>query len=103
MLSTTKAYLCSAFMKWAGLLTLDDKPVNLPKLPSETDSAEVKEDFLHKHIGKFVDEFVLVEFDVERAWKEASQECQECQEQQRTPLSAAVLASQSLGSCKAKS
>ncbi|CAH3179477.1 unnamed protein product, partial [Porites lobata] len=95
MLSTTKAYLCSAFMKWAGLQTLDDKPVNLPKLPSETDSAEVKKDFLHKHIGKFVDEFVLVEFDVERAWKEASQECQE---QQRTPLSAAVLTSQSLGS-----
>ena len=36
MLSTTKAYLCFAFMKWAGLQTLDDKPVNLPKLPSET-------------------------------------------------------------------
>ena len=89
--------MCSAFMKWAGLQTLHDKPVNLPKLPSETDSAEVKEDFLHKHIGKFVDEFVLVELDVERAWKKASQE------QQRTPLSAAVLASQSLGSCKAKS
>ena len=89
--------MCFAFMKWAGLQTLDDKPVNLPKLPSETDSAEVKKDFLHKHIGKFVDEFVLVEFDVERAWKEASQE------QQRTPLSAAVLTSQSLGSCRAKS
>ena len=34
----------------------------------------VKTEFLSKHIGKFVDEFVLVEFDVERAWMEGREE-----------------------------
>lgn len=74
MLSATKAYLCTAFMTWAGLKELDDTPVNLPKLPTETDTKEVKREFLFKHIGKFVEEFVLVEFDVERAWMEAIKE-----------------------------
>lgn len=97
MLSATKAYLCTAFKTWAGLEKLDGVPVNLPKLPTRSETAEVKKEFLFKHIGKFVDEFVLVEFDVERAWREARH-----QEQQITPhqQSADVLTSQSIGMLK---
>lgn len=74
MLSATQAYLCSAFKTWAGLEELDGVPVNLPKLPKNSDTTEVKEEYLFTEIGKFVDEFVLVEFDVERAWMEAKNE-----------------------------
>lgn len=74
MLSATKAYLCAAFKTWAGLEKLDGVPANLPKLPTSSDTTEVKKEFLVKHMGKFVDEFVLVESDVERAWMEAREE-----------------------------
>ena len=74
MLSATQTYLCSAFKTWAGLEELDGVPVNLPKLPKNSDTTEVKEEYLFTQIGKFVDEFVLVEFDVERAWMEARNE-----------------------------
>lgn len=74
MLSATQAYLCAAFKTWAGLEDLDGVPVNLPELPKKHDTTEVKGDYLFTQIGKFVDEFVLVEFDVERAWMEARKE-----------------------------
>ena len=74
MLSATKAYLCTAFKTWAGLDTLNGIPVNLPKLPTSRDTIELKKEFLAKHIGKFVDEFILVEFDVERTWMEARED-----------------------------
>ncbi|XP_015766493.1 PREDICTED: uncharacterized protein LOC107345296 isoform X5 [Acropora digitifera] len=74
MLSATQAYLCSTFKTWAGLEELDGVAVNLPKLPKNSNTTEVKEEYLFTQIGKFVDEFVLVEFDVERAWMEARNE-----------------------------
>ncbi|XP_078365968.1 uncharacterized protein LOC144650183 isoform X2 [Oculina patagonica] len=77
MLSATQAYLCSAFKIWAGLEKLDGIPVNLPKLPQSSDTTEVKKEYLFTQIGKFVDEFVLVEFDVERAWMEAREESEQ--------------------------
>lgn len=77
MLSATQACLCTAFKTWAGLEELDGVPVNLPKLPINSDTTEVKEEYLFTQIGKFVDELVLVEFDVERAWMEARNECGE--------------------------
>lgn len=64
MLSATKPYLCAAFKTGAGLDTLNGIPMNLPELPTSSDSIELKKEFLVKHIGKFVDEFILVEFDV---------------------------------------
>ena len=73
-LSATKAYLCTAFKTWAGLEKLDGLPSNLPKLPTSSDTIEIKKEFIEKHIGKFVDEFVLVEFDVEKAWMEGVEE-----------------------------
>lgn len=69
MLSATQAYLCAAFKTWAGLEDLDGVPV-----PKKSDTTEVKGEYLFTQIGKFVDEFVLVEFDVERAWMEARKE-----------------------------
>ena len=57
-------------MTWAGFEKLNGLPKNLPDLPKCSDSTEVRREFLSKHIGKFVDEFVLTEFDVERAWME---------------------------------
>lgn len=74
MLSATKAYFCTAFKTWAGLEKLDGVPSNLPKLPNSSDSIEIKKAFIEKHIGKFVDEFVLVEIDVEKAWMEGIEE-----------------------------
>lgn len=74
MLSATQAYLCTAFKTWAGVEELDGVPINLPKLPKTSDTTEVKEEYLFTQIGKFVDEFVLVEFDVERTWMEARNE-----------------------------
>lgn len=70
----TKAYLCTAFKTWAGLDKLDGVPENLPKLPKHTDTIEVKKEFIEKHFGKFVDEYVLVEFDVEKTRREGLEE-----------------------------
>ena len=74
MLSATKAYLCTAFKTWAGLDKLDGVPENLPKLPKHTDNIEVKKEFIEKQFGKFVDEYVLVEFDIEKTWREGLEE-----------------------------
>lgn len=74
MLSATKAYLCTAFKTWAGLDKLDGVPENLPKLPKDTDNIEVKKEFIEKQFGKFVDEYVLVEFDIEKTWREGLEE-----------------------------
>ena len=67
MLSATKAYLCTAFKTWAGLDTLN-------ATPASRETIELKKEFLAKHIGKFVNEFIMVEFDFERAWMEAREE-----------------------------
>lgn len=48
MLSATQAYLCTAFKTWAGLDELNGVPVNLPKLPKNSDTIEVKEEYLYK-------------------------------------------------------
>ena len=73
MLSVTKAYLCCAFMQWAGIETLDGTPENIT-LPCEASSHEERVNFLNCTIGKFVEEFVLVECDVEKAWREQQEQ-----------------------------
>ena len=70
MLSATKAYLCTAFKTWAGLDKLDGVPENLSKLPKHTYTIEVEKEVIEKHLWKFVDEYVLVESDVEKTWRE---------------------------------
>ena len=68
MLSATKAYLCSAFMEYAGLETLDGNPKNIT-------SSEPKD--LEEIIGCFVDEYVMLEFDVEKALRQQKERAQQ--------------------------
>ena len=51
LLSATKAYLCNAFMTWLQISSTDAYPSWL-------------------HLGKFVDQFVMTEFDIEKSWLE---------------------------------
>ena len=71
MLSATKAYLCEAFVTWAALEKLDGTPTKIC-VPSSDNSKEEKKSFLNATIGKFVEQYVLTEFDVEKKqekWK----------------------------------
>ena len=65
MLSATKAYLCEAFMTWAGMETLDGTPTTI-SVPTGESSEEEKKSFIESTIGKFVEQYVLAEFDVEK-------------------------------------
>ena len=64
MLSATKAYLCEAFVTWAALEKLDGTPTKIC-VPSSDNSKEEKKSFLNATIGKFVEQYVLTEFDLE--------------------------------------
>lgn len=70
MLSATKSYLSSAFLTWAELASTKDMPSyvaeNLKKDASTTEQWQ----FLESYLGKFVDEYVLTEFDIEKKWAE---------------------------------
>ena len=81
MLSATKAYLCCAFMQWAGMEEMSGTPVKI-KLPPKASSQEDREKFLTDTVGKFVEEFVLVECDIEKAWREQHDQKRQ---QQRCP------------------
>ena len=85
MLSATKAYLCCAFMQWTGMETVSAKPVNI-KLPDpETSTQDERIEFLKSTVGRFVEEFVLVECNVEHVWREQ----QEQRRQQRCHVESA--------------
>lgn len=75
MLSATKAYLCCAFMDFAGLDGLEGTPSDL-KLPSDNSSDESKASFLTDTVGKCVEKYVMVEFDIEKAWREQQEQKQ---------------------------
>ena len=68
MLSATKAYLCSAFMEYAGLAALDGTPKNIT-------SSDPKD--LEKFIGSFVDEYVMLEFDVEKTLRQQQEQAEQ--------------------------
>ena len=80
MPSVTKAYLCSAFMEYAGLEALDGTPKNISSLDA-TD--------LENIIGCFVDEYVMVEFDVEKELRLQKEQAQQprVNNNQTAPLS----------------
>ena len=63
MLSATKAYLCEAFITWAGVQNMDATPPWFKEVQSAEDHSEQWKTL--QHLGKFVDEFVMTEFDVE--------------------------------------
>ena len=73
MSEVTAAYICESFMQWTGLENLNDNPPNI-MIPSPQCTNRVKENFLTTVIGKFVDEFVLPELDIERNWKKEVQQ-----------------------------
>lgn len=87
MLSATKAYLCAAFMKWGGLSSTDDSPSWFGEIQKERNPS-VKWDKLQIRLGKFVDEFVLTEFDIEKRWREQLDQRAQQQESQRDEQSA---------------
>lgn len=68
MLSVTKAYLCSAFMEYTGLEKLDG-------IPNKISSRDPKD--LEEIIGSFVDEYVMLEFDVEKALRQQKEQAQQ--------------------------
>lgn len=53
MLTATKAYLCCAFMQWAGMKEQRGTPVKII-LPPKTSSREERKEFLTDRMGKFV-------------------------------------------------
>ena len=65
MLSATNAYLCSALMEYAGLEQLDGAPKKIT-------SSDPKD--LERIIGCFVDEYVMLEFDVEKALRKQKEQ-----------------------------
>lgn len=46
---------------------MDGVPENVLKLPKHTNTTEMKKEHIEKQFGKFVDEYVMVEFDIEKA------------------------------------
>ena len=68
MLSVTKAYMCSALMEYVGLEKLDGVPTKISSLEDKD---------LQNVIGSFVDEYVMVEFDVEKALRQQKEQAQQ--------------------------
>ena len=84
MLCATKAYLCCAFMSWAGLDSLNGLTPTKITLVDEKASNEMKTEFVEEVIGKFVEEFAFVEFDIEKAWREQQEQRNSPADQQAT-------------------
>ena len=66
LLSATNAYICTAFMEWAGLGSLGGTPKEI-KVPGPRSSTKQREQFVDNVLSKFVEEFILVEFDSEKS------------------------------------
>ena len=83
MLSATKAYICAAFMTWLGTADTSTSPLWVSSIAKEKNSA-VQWESLHIQLGKFVDEYVLTEFDIERAWRDQVEQQRQQKENQRS-------------------
>ena len=83
MLSATKAYICAAFMTWLGIADTSTSPPWVSSIAKEKNSA-VQWESLHIQLGKFVDEYVLTEFDIERAWRDQVEQQRQQKENQRS-------------------
>ena len=82
MVCSTKAYVCSAFMTWVGLESLDDDPIHLTIPTAHSKKAEKKE-FVETEIGRFVEQYVLSKFDVEKARREKMEKMDENERKER--------------------
>lgn len=85
MLSATKAYICSAFMKWADISSTSESISSLSHLQQKGTSVKQQWDFLEEYLGKFVDEFAMTEFDIEKKWREEKEKKKQEMENQTTP------------------
>lgn len=65
-------------MTWLQISSTDAYPSLFSEIKSQKEPS-AKWASLHLHLGKFVDEFVMTEFDIEKAWREQLQQ----QRQQR--------------------
>ena len=72
-----------AFMKWAGLEQLDDTPTII-SVPSCESSKEERMSFTSDTVGKFVEEYVLTEFDVEKRQREEDENRRKAQAQRNS-------------------
>lgn len=73
MLSATKSYLCSAFLTWAEITSTEETPSYVSETLNKDASTTEQWQFLESYVGKFVDEFVLTEFDIEKKWEEENE------------------------------
>ena len=89
MLSATKAYLCSAFMTWAQISSTDASPSWFDEIKSKEDPS-AKWASLQEQLGKFVDEFVMIEFDIEKTWRKQLEQRRQQREQQMMGHESAV-------------
>jgi hypothetical protein len=62
----TKAYVCEAFMEWAGFDAVEGNPTKIT-IPHPKATNAIKKNFMDSVIGHFVDKFVLPELDSEKA------------------------------------
>lgn len=83
MLSATKAYISAAFMSWVGTADTGTSPSWLSSILNE-ENAAVQWESLRVQLGKFVDEYVTTEFDIERAWEEKLEQQRQQKENQRS-------------------
>ena len=85
MLSATKAHLCAAFMTWAGISSTEESPLWPGDILSQK-CPTAQWELLQVHIGKFVDEFVMTEFDIEKTWQEQLEQRRKQRDQQRPSI-----------------
>ena len=71
----TKAYVCEAFMEWAGLDAMDGNPTEIT-IPHLKATNAIKKNFIDLVIGNFVDKFVLPELDAEKALLKKTSHCE---------------------------
>lgn len=86
MLSATKAFMCAAFMSWAGTADTTATPAWVHSIVEKKDPA-VQWESLSRQLGKFVDEFVMTEFNIEKAWREQLEKQRQQKENQRSNFS----------------
>ena len=80
-------------MSWTGLENLNDNPENLV-IPSKYSKIEEKQEFVKKEIGSFVEQYVLSEFDVEKARRKEIEKMKENENTERQSIGETALAGQ---------
>ncbi|KAK3755179.1 hypothetical protein QZH41_010699 [Actinostola sp. cb2023] len=83
LLHLAKAYICCAFMHYAGMCDLKGRPTKV-KEPGQNVLLQGYK-YLHDIIGKFVDEYCLFEPDIDKLMRKQNKKEQQQQQQQQQP------------------